>query len=216
MQRKEFKAANERLLDALKRLAPNAYWDAEEVCRQADHHGEFIGYLCQLHGRIVERGFLGLEKARWIFFRTYSWSWDGTFDEAWLTEAIAKGEDRGMWPLSNPNWMWSDQRDGPWRRRCIEQKQVGASVLNILHQIGWLMAAPVMLVGFLGVITIVGCLLPIWLPIWLLIRPHLKKREAARVRREAEQDAERAIDRVKRLVQERHLVLRVVTVGSPP
>jgi hypothetical protein len=116
MQRKEFNDANDLLHKALTRLTPNGVWDVDKPYPTHGLRGELVGYLTQHQGRIAMRGFLGFERVRWILFQTYSWSWDGTIDEAWLIDKIANSPNRSIWALSNPNWAWSIERDGTWVR----------------------------------------------------------------------------------------------------
>src|SRR5262249_55723400 len=80
MNRKEFKAANERLGDCLKRIAP-------DLCWYGDCGRLFDGLRISMDGRAKGRA----EK----LFNTYSWSWDGIVDEDYLAEKITRGKHNG-------------------------------------------------------------------------------------------------------------------------
>jgi hypothetical protein len=82
VNKREFETANRRLGDALKRVAPELDW-YDDTARAFD------GYQCVWNGVASPRSFRSSHIAK--SFHTYSWSWDGSIDEAYLLEKIRTG-----------------------------------------------------------------------------------------------------------------------------
>jgi hypothetical protein len=151
VNKREFETANRRLGDALKRVAPELDW-YDDTARAFD------GYQCVWNGVASPRSFRSSHIAK--SFHTYSWSWDGSIDEAYLLEKIrtgryqtyARGEQKNIAPQADALLRWTRvvalvpgrvEHDGLSRafqhrhrlcRRLGERHQRDKAV----HESGWL------------------------------------------------------------------------------